>query len=456
MLLAACEGPPDDVARVVVVRATDRFVTAGGVAERRGALADLEAWRVNADGAWQLPVTVAGGLAVVPRTPLSELELRYRDRWFTADDATVDLGADRLGRADAQPAPGGAEIALSVGGLSPWQSGDQLELYSPGAGAWMLAPLGADDSATEAQAVLPWDGNLVRASAGDRLLVAQLDQDSLDGEPYLALARAAELLTVEMTGGRLPVQVALADAPRESFAVDWRIAAFDAVRLRSQAVIAEAWYDAGLAAMPAADSLGNYDLSADLVTMRVTDRTGRDLHGSFDYGRPAVADWPVVATVVAWYPAARGAVGGDAKAILFDALWIRDRAGALDGAPLAPTLGPPERLRVNGADAAVARAGVGPSAQIAWDPPSLGEAAGYQLVVYSLASRDGQTRDIGEVELRTTRTAARLPPGAVAPEADAFVVQVWALAVPADLAARPLSVGLPQAEASVTSATLSP
>jgi len=455
-LLAACQPPPDGVARVVVVRAGDHFVTNSGVADQRGDLSELEAWRVNADGAWQLPVTLASGLAVVPRVPPGELMLHYRGSWFTADDTAIDLGADRLGRADAEPAPDGAEVALSVGGLAPWRSGDQIELYSSGAGAWMLAPLSADDGATEAQQVLPWDGHLVRASAGDRLLLAQLDRGTLGGEPYLAVARAAEVSTVEMTGERVPVQVALAEAPRASFAVDWRIGAFDDVRLASQPVIAQSWYDAGLAAMPAADSLGNYDLSADLVTMRVTDRTGRDMSGTFDYGRPAAADWPVVATVVAWYPAGRRAADGDVQTILFDALWIRDRADALDGTPLAPTLGPPERLRVGGADAMVARTGIGPSPLVAWDPPSLGEAAGYQVVVYSLASVDGQTLDIGEVEVRTARTALRLPPGAVASDADAFVVQVWALDAPVDLAARPLSVGLPQAQASVTSASLIP
>lgn len=441
---------------MVVVRVGDHFVTSSGVVDQRGDLAELEAWRVNDRGAWQLPLTLASGVAVVPRTPLDELMLHYRGSWFTAEETSIDLGADHLGRADAEPAPDGAELALSVGGLAPWQSGDQLELYSPGAGAWMLSSLSADDGATEAQQVLPWDARLVRASAGDRLLLAQLDRGTLGDESYLAVARAAEVSTVEMTGARVPLQVALAETPRQSFAVDWRIGAFDDVRLDSQPLIAQSWYDAGLAAMPAADSLGNYDLSADLVTMRVTDHTGRDLSGSFDYGRPAAADWPVVATVVAWYPAARRAVDGDVQTYLFDALWIRDRADALDGAPLAPTLGPPERLRVGGADATAARTGIGPSPVVAWDPPLLGQAAGYQLVVYSLASVDGLTRDIGEVEVRTTRTEVRLPPGAVAPEADAFVVQVWALDVPVDLAARPLSVGLPQAQASVTSARLTP
>lgn len=440
----ACHGAPDQLALPLEVTGDAVRVAGDGQTSAPLDLGSMRAYAIDDGRAIELAIELHSGGATVERAAPGPVYLSYDDTWFVTGGASIDLSTVSLGRADfertgGEPVP----LAIAVDGLAPWSDGDQLQLYARDPALWSLTPLALEPGATAIDAAFDYRGPL--ATTGDALWVGQLEARVLGDDVYAGLGRAA-IAEVDMTAADATVAASLAPAPERSFELDWNIRAFDDVRLEAQAVIARSWYDANLATLDGAGEHGFFDLAADLVTMRVTDQTGRNISGALAYGDPFPASWDDMATFIAWYPVAIRAADGDAAVTVFDTLWLRDRAEVLDGAPIAPGLGPPQSISVRGGDA--------PS--VSWSPPALGQATLYQVTVLSVRSRDGASELIGQAEIVTEMTGMHLPPGVVTAGADAFAVQIAAIAGPAGHGAAPRRLSLPYAVASITSTLARP
>jgi hypothetical protein len=451
--LTACTAPPDELAVPLTVTGTDRFVTAAGIEPVPRDLSQLRAYAF-ADGR-PIELTAADGV-VEPAGP-GPIYVDSGDLWVVTDEATLDLGRVRLGRADAARPGEPVALAVDLAGLAPWQEADQLQLYAQDVEAWLLTGVpGIEAGATELSVAIDYSGPLVDAGRGDQLWLAQLTSRTIGDDVYSAVDRATVRADADFTAAEPAIAGELEPAPQRSFEVDWRITRFDDARLQVQPVIASSWYDANISSLVAAADHGFYGISADQLTMRVTDQTGRDVSGQFDYGAPFPDDWDSMATFIAWYPVSVRAEPDDLPLILFDTIWIRDLTERLDGARLEPRITAPRALSVGGRDAREPQRGVGRTPVIAWQPPALGSATGYRVTVVSLATGFGVTRELARAEIATALTSIRIPPGAVDPAAAAFAVQVTAVAGPADLARAPHRLSLPHAVASLTSAALAP
>ncbi|HTM19922.1 MAG TPA: hypothetical protein VL172_05430, partial [Kofleriaceae bacterium] len=245
----------------------------------------------------------------------------------------------------------------------------------------------------------------------------QMATRAFAGHDYLAAVRGAELPAFDL--GAEPESAAtaiLASPPERVVDVDWRIDAFDDLRLLDHAVVAQSFYDLGAAAIPHGLELDGrqHGASADLAIVRLTDAAGQAPADALGFADPFPDDYAVLVTAVAWYPE-QHQVGDDVPTALFDAIWVRrDLADA--GAPIAPPLSPPRNLRASATD-------------LSWDPPALGTPDLYEVDVYPLASAGGATtaRAATRLEVRDG-TSVRIPATLLDPDAAGFVFRVAAVA----------------------------
>lgn len=433
---AACVAPPTGPERNVTITVTDRYLTEAGAALEPGLRDHVEVWSF-ADGGW-VPLYVELGLedAQVAAAPPGPIYVRYGETWIATRASTIDLGRVRLGRTDLTPAAPGTSLEVLARSLDPWQADHQFQLYSASTALWSLEMPAVEIGAVSFLAKLDFDAAMIPAiqsSRGDDLWLGQLTTGSLDGTPYAALARSARLEADMVVGTTLQLETDLVLPPGSTFEVDFRISEFDRVRLADQPVITTSWYDVGVAALLGAADHGHYDVSADLAIARFTDPGEGEVTGRLDFADPFPTPWTRMATFVAWYPVT---LEGH---LVFDAVWSRDRAEALDGQPVEPVVSAPRQVRFD-------------DGRIRWQPPERGIAAGYRISVYVV---NGAGVELAG-EILTTERDVRIPPGMLPEDVPAGAVQVTAIAGPMDLAAAPFALGLPYGEASITRAIIRP
>jgi hypothetical protein len=430
---AACVAPPAGLEHDLAIAATDRYVTESGTALERGVRQPLEVWSWTG-GAWvSLQIELGVEDAQVAAAPPGPIYVRYGEAWIATSAPAVDLGRVRLGAADLMPAAPGTALELMLDGLAPWQSDHELQLYSTGAALWQLDDLAvAEVDATALEARIELQATVL-SSRGDELWLAQMTTGVLDGAPYSALARSARTSPESIPGQAVALSASLVASESSGLAVDYRTAAFDQVRLADQPVITTSWYDVGVAALLGAADHGHYDVAADLAIARFTDRSGGEVTGRLEFADPFPSPWTRMVTFVAWYP-----VTLDGH-LVFDAVWTRDRAEAVDGQPVEPLVSAPRQVRFD-------------DGRVRWERPERGIAAGYRVTLYVVTGAGVELAG----EILTTEREVRIPPGMLPEDAPAGAVQVTAIAGPMDLGAAPFALGLPYGEASITRAITRP
>jgi hypothetical protein len=415
---AGCGSDPDP-AEPLIIRADEYWVTDDGVVAGEVDLAGIAVYELRGDALVALPVEVYPTEARVLEPP-ARYYVAHDGRWFVAEGTALDLHRYRLGRPDAVVAAEPATLDLTLTGLAPWQTGDLVQLYSRGAGLWRLATVGGVAAdATELTTAIDFAAEALPRIEGDATWAAQLTTRSFAGRDYRAIARAAELPAIDLAAEPASAAAAaLAEPADEILDVDWRISAFDDLRLLQHPVVAQSFYDLGVAALPAGGSISGrqYGTSADLAILRTTDAAGLDLAGAFGYGSPFPSSFLRLLTAVAWYPNSHQAPGADVPAVLFDAIWSRIAVHNLDG-PLLPLVGPPQNLAVDGRT-------------LSWDAPETGTVAWYEVELYVLTSVDGATviRPGARVEVRAGRSLV-LADDLLDPDADATVARIAAITV---------------------------
>src|SRR6185295_4732858 len=134
---------------------------------------------------------------------------------------------------------------------------------------------------------------------------------------------------------------------------------------------------------------------------------------------------------------------------------VSHRAFPVDGGELAPAVGPPQLVMVNGTDAAAGVTGVGVQPEITWSAPALGTPAIYEVSIWREQDPSRQKAPRLEGTVWTDATRIRIPPGLMTPGAT-YVLHVRAVSAPMDPLRAPLLSGLPYDEAELVSGLIEP
>jgi hypothetical protein len=380
----------------------------------------------------------------------------------TADD--IDLRGDVLGRPDATPVTvSPTDLVLDVDNLAPWQEGDELQMYSAGSATVAFA---MQDAATAGAPVTDdvalagftydvagaADSLLVDGEAGDQLVVTQLavaSFEALVGILYRRVTRAYLPGPFTMIDGEpTALDGAFVEVPQtSSFAFDWDRSSFDTV-LRAGAPLDETLVYPQLTVhtLPEAADRGIYFDSADLLSVRPgwTDDLS-SLAVTLDHGDPYPAEWTRLVT--ASHTSYRYIGVGDAiPRPIYSQLFVElDRADVSAEAPITPLVGPVLQPRIDGRDAFGPLDGVGDAPAISWQPPAVGTASGYAVLIAELHDDAGSTAIRGVARFRTTATTLALPPGTLE-DGSTYIFYIAALSTPGiDLDATPYKLTLPAA-----------
>ncbi|WP_242346836.1 hypothetical protein [Anaeromyxobacter terrae] len=125
--------------------------------------------------------------------------------------------------------------------------------------------------------------------------------------------------------------------------------------------------------------------------------------------------------------------------------------------PISPAVTPVRAPRLNGANAFVAAAGVGPTPVLSWEAPAQGEPTSYLVLLYRLDLASGGTTRLRRVaSLHTTQPAIRIPWG-VLEYGSTYTARISALRVPgAQVETAPFRSSYDYARADAVTATFTP
>jgi len=124
--------------------------------------------------------------------------------------------------------------------------------------------------------------------------------------------------------------------------------------------------------------------------------------------------------------------------------------------PVAPELGPPTSVRIEGRDAFTSQSSVGVSPRISWSPPTLGTASSY-IVKIDLVNLGPPANELQEVAISVySGTSIQVPPGLLQAGRQ-YTCIVTAVSAPWDVVDRaPFRTGTPLHMADSVSAIFSP
>ncbi len=394
--------------------------------------------------------------------------------WYlvTAID-NIDYSFDVLGRADAMPATTPTMLVFDVANLNPWQDGDELRMYSAGSGTAAFAmhrdaTAGApavDDTTLSASTYdlsRAWFEMLIDGSAGDELTLTQLATTSDGTRTYQRLVRAFEPAAFTIAnGGSAVLSGAFADVPQtETFAFEWNRPAFDTA-LRAQVPpfgASFSWPVLAFHTLPEADVRGLYHASAALVRFAPGwTMDASTVGGAWPHGDPYPADWTRAVTAV-YYTYRFVQVGAAEPLTVYSYVAVDlDGASVTPSVPIVPLVGPVANTRVNGLDAFASLAGIGLTPSISWDPPAVGTANAYRVIVVRVFDSAGTTTADPIASFDTfDDTSLMIPPG-VLESGQFYVFYVIAVSIPGvDREATPNLLSLPAGVAQVVSSLATP
>lgn len=421
------------------------------------------AWVPSSDGlsyTWRQGVGETNGTFVIPNVERTPYLLQFGSSYLWTSSRSLDLSRADLGRPDAVIEPETTQLQMQISGLNPWQSGDDFQLSSASAG---LGYFSATSCSTPAFPEVPegdtsFSGTIdylyslqlcgtpavrIDPARGDVLYATQLVSrfDSATGMSFQELQRGFQ--TNSLVGpnpSTLLLSGTLAPLPLVSQVVDYRAASFEAMALAAHPSATAGTNSLNLGILPGYDVFGAYAGWPDLVLM--TSSAGRgDIAPVFTYGSPYPANWSqfltgqTLARVRYSVPLASGGTSTPRTFSVFT--YVQQPAGS---GPIAPQVGPPRELLLNGSLAWDVLTGVGETPLLSWTAPSLGTPTSYAVRVYELyATSTGGTNRVQVTNLTTNQTQLRLPPG-VLTLGKHYYLQVTAVFQPGEDLSRPYMI----------------
>ena len=399
------------------------------------------------------PVKNNDGYFVFPQSALAGAVRGYFRSGNNVTDVSmpgwIDLQSDITGRPDVN---GGffeatTNMKVSASNLSPYQSTDVLEVYSPYSNTYgydlvhsgyalAAVPSPGDTVLNNFFIDWYWAGfNLVNGSKGDVFVVTQVSttQVSSKGLPYNAVVRLAPAPSFTMLGGRTTALNLAFNTltPSKSVNVLLKRSAFAQHLAEVNPTAKLQGVQVNLDTFPGGQAHGNYAGGIDMLFAAANDTSTADV----DFGSVAYAD-PFDS---AWYR--RGNVFGTAQVVIPVPGFANPATLALGGsmssseplatflteapAGLAPHLTPVLAPKITYLDATGAShtidfftpqaqlpPSLGTTVTVSWSPPAVGT-PNYYRVRFSAAFDPGTGTPVigGGVSMLTTGTSVTTPPG---------------------------------------------
>lgn len=401
----------------------------------------------------------ATGDFVIKRVPEGPYYLKIGQAWFFALTARsgIDLGTLRRGRPDGvivQAKP--TNLTLNLTGLTPWQSGDDLELFSLGANAWgsndamggTPPPMNGDTTISSFTLDLSHLGSPGRIEGvkGDKVLLTHLTLRAAGDLPYQALGQALWLPPLTVVDGQ-PVLSggAFQDVPQTQVTVDWRRSAFAALAASAgpgaTVVLQEmdAWVE------PGGDRLS---AEAEPALLRIRSAAIADVALDLGYGNPFPAGYRVMGRTSVLYKLAEAA--SSAPTDLYGSISITGPIDELWKGAVTPQLSPPRGVTIGGSPATSDLTGVGETPVIAWQPPAIGAPTDYWVQISAFEA----TGSRWVASLYTAEPRVTVPAG-VLEKGTSYAVSVSASTLIRDLK-EPLRLSAAHADATALTKLFTP
>lgn len=377
---------------------------------------------------------------------------------------SMDLGAYSGTRDGVALGTTGAALTFSnVGGLDAWASSDQLEYYSADTELYLYGT--APPSGSTALSLTQSFVNRPLITSADTAYVMQLRQAASVGADPIRTVSKAMLLPVDMPDATATTVSSAAGSfrtpPMQSAAFDYRRSQFAA--LQSSIVpaanpITSVRHDLYVSALRggAAFSYGFYTYSADLLSYSSTDSSDVSIART-SFGNPFPSNYGVFGYVGTSFTATFTLPGTTSGASITAVVNHTEPLDSFTSASIVPKLGPVTNLQINGQNAQTLTAAVGTQPTLSWNPPSLGRADGYQVIIQRLYVPSGTTRTATTVlaQIMTQQTRVVLPPGLLM-SGEQYFLRVLSIARPGYSLSRPFRGSIPSSTASVLSTAITP
>lgn len=359
--------------------------------------------------------------------------VRLEDTYVAVAGQEVDLRWELEGRSNSLWPTAPIPLRFQLFGLAPWSFDQSLVLYATNLGVYTRCPECDSDTfgpGTGATALLDyladWQGLLIEASQGDRAVLLQtLKLTSELGCSYTTPGKVLELPDIEMQqGSETLIAGGLSDLPLRATPFAVALAQFAQLRAEVHAEAVHTSTDVYLAARPPGASLSWWP-PATLVNLASSASIDRDC-GSLDYGDPFPAAWSRYAYVE--YTARRRALVGEIESSAFGSILTTVDVTAVDEGPVAPLVGPPQRLLLDGGDATIDQA-IGLDPVLSWEPPVVGTATAYEVRLRRFTDEYGYPGFVTRAVFYTAGTSLAIPRGLLGSGAY-YVVGVTAIHSP--------------------------
>lgn len=464
-------GSPDAASRQGVTgTAMEAFVTDSGTQELPVDLSHASIAALVVDGSGRFTRYAGAGTAEgtfsIPDLPAGATSyyLEEGNVYDVTSARRIDLGFATRGRADRTYISAPTPMTFDVSNMSRWSSSDELDLYSPHAGAafsypeaHIKTPIAAGATSLSftvdyAKAELP---AAVDSAKGDTAFIAHNTGVShSDGSRSSSLTELAHLDSFSIVNGQ-PVTVsgAFQTVPHNRTAsFDYRVSKFQKI---IDASVTNPLFSANslsLFSVPGDASLGLFT-SAPSLASYTAGSTATDAKVSFKYGNPYPKSWtPTVDAFSLWTRALTLAGGETYQALGF----VDDEATLADasGKPIAPGIRPPASVTIAGQDAGGNVSGVGTTPKLQW--PAVNGASYYRVLVNELIPSSGSVSRSYVALIDTTRTEVIVPPNLLH-GGQQYYLQISAVSEPnTDITTTPYRRSFPYASADFVSGVISP
>jgi hypothetical protein len=387
-------GNPTDVTGTLA----DTYLVKGGQVTRAPdpAKVDLAALVPEQDGSLRvIPAQVkADGSFTIPGVPQGTYYLRRggpdgRFDYLITSERSIDLGRVFLGRPDVTFATKPTPVTIDATGLSPWAETDSLWLYSAEAAtsAVLHATQGAPAPGDTALHGFVYDTKalprpaLIDGSKGDSALFFQrVTRKTANGDQeYTTIENVLAPPSFTQTDGQ-PTHLsgAFQPVPQTNVSLDVRPGAFAAL---APQVSPDATLESiGIGVYPDPGAAAGLTGAAPPV-LNLSLKPDKDGVLDVSYGNPYPASWKLVIRANGFFSTKLALPGQSEAKPSFG--WVDTSVYVDDLAtgPVAPRIGPAQKVQINGKDASGALAGVGSPVKLSWSAPALGTAAHYVILL---------------------------------------------------------------------------
>jgi hypothetical protein len=395
----------------------DRLKVAALILQSGGGFTTVEG-TVKTDGSFTIPNVPAGTyyLRVDHKYLWSE---DWYPSFYVTEERSIDLSDIDQGRPDVAVATPGrpTNLVIDATGLSPYQSGDFLQIYSQGADImesdvfWAATNLNAGDTRLFGLTIdvskLGF-ANLIDGSKGDTAIFSHLTRRVPEMDEPINYRAVADVLTPSpftvRDGQTVNITGAFKDVPQRDLTVTWNLTEFAALAEEASAGSKVDDHRVYLFADPGgADRLLSGSFSADLLTGSVGGGDERDQSFHLSYGNTFPASWPVTASFsTSFLPS------WDNGEVVATVGVVMPLASATEGA-IVPVISPPRALQINGQPAQGALAGIGETPTIAWEPPTRGTPRVYFVSVNQKKAGSDYWDEV--INFYTEGRSVTVPPG---------------------------------------------